>query len=253
MNHSESRRILLVDNSNTRTKFTLLAGEHFDEDLSCLPTAELSVESIRALLQARHWQYDEVLISSVVPAAAKVIAEAVGGPVRMLSASSPMNISLDYPNAGTLGADRIANVMAAASFAPMPCVVLDFGTAVTFDVLVAGEGRPRFIGGVIAPGLASMAQYLSCNTALLPALAPARAEHAIGRSTEEALHAGSFHGYCGMVRGILGAISEELGIQPYVLATGGDAALMRAWLPEISAVHPLLTFQGLALAAAMSC
>ncbi len=246
----DKRRILLVDNSNTRTKFTLWSGlEVADCPRLSLPTATLSVEGIRAALASHGWSYTATHICSVVPQAARIIAEAVGGEVHMLEADSPMNISLDYPHPETLGADRIANAMAAAAFAPLPCVVVDFGTAVTFDVLVAGEGRPRFIGGVIAPGLGAMAQYLERNTALLPALEPQKPAHAIGRSTEEALHSGSCHGYCGMVRGILSALAEELGEAPRVIATGGDAQLLASWLPEIDRVCPNLTFAGLALAA----
>ncbi len=244
--------ILLVDNSNTRTKFLLWSGQNTaDCPATSLPTATLSAEGIRAMLESQGWSYTATLICSVVPQAARIIAEAVGGEVHMLGADSPMNIILDYPRPETLGADRIANAIAAAAFAPLPCVVVDFGTAATFDVLVAGEKRPRFIGGVIAPGLGAMAQYLGRNTALLPALEPQQPAHAIGRSTEEALHSGSCHGYGGMVRGILSALEVELGETPCVIATGGDARLLAAWLPEIERVCPNLTFAGLALVAGL--
>ncbi len=245
----DSPRTLLVDNSNTRTKFSLLqVGDSLPAPVA-LPTAGLTPDSIRALLAEQGWEYDRCLICSVVPAAARLIAEAVGGEVRLLGAETPMPLVLDYPAPETLGADRIANALAAAALSPLPCIVADFGTAVTFDVVVAGEEHPRFIGGVIAPGLASMGQYLHRNTALLPALEPHRPEHAIGRSTAEALHAGSFYGYCGMVRGILAAMEAELGERPHVIATGGDATLLAQWLPEIDAVHPALTFSGLVIAA----
>ncbi len=242
-------RILLVDNSNTRTKFALFADGECSSPPASLPTAELSVEGIRHLLCERGWRCERSLICSVVPAAARILEEALGGDVHFLGASSPMSLTLDYPRPETLGADRLANVIAAARFAPLPCVVADFGTAVTFDVLVAGEGGARFIGGVIAPGLGAMGQYLGRNAALLPALEAERPAHAIGRSTEEALHAGSFHGYCGLVRGILEGITGELGERPHVIATGGDAALLGQWLPEIDCVSPSLTFAGLALVA----
>ncbi len=242
-------RTLLVDNSNTRTKFTLLENGRFDEHYACLPTAELTVVSIRALLAERGWQYEKVLICSVVPQAAPVIAEATGGDVHLLGSHSPMELELDYPQPHTLGADRLANAVAAAAFAPLPCVVLDFGTAATFDVLVAGQEKPRFIGGAIAPGLAALGQYLGRNTALLPALEPQKPAHAIGRSTQEAMQVGSCIGYCGLVRGIVKAMAEELVETPYVIATGGDAVLLKEWLPEMDCVRPRLTFEGLALVA----
>ncbi len=250
MKEAENKRhTLLIDNSNTRTKFALSEGGRICSDIACLPTASLTPESIRSLLSGKNWVYTRTVISSVVPVAASIISEAVGGEVELLSASSSMNIELDYPGLATLGADRLANAMAAAAIAPLPCVAVDFGTATTFDVIVKEDGRPRFIGGVIAPGLGAMGQYLARNTALLPALEPQRPEHAIGRCTQEALHAGSHYGYCGLVRGILQALAEELGEQPHVVATGGDAALLASWMPEINSVRPLLTFEGLALLA----
>ncbi len=253
MNSPNKGNTLLVDNSNTRTKFTLLRADGGDFEIASLPTASLSMEGIRSLLASRAWQYESTLICSVVPQAGCLISEAVGGDVHMLGADSPMNIEVDYPHPESLGADRIANAIAAASFAPLPCVVADFGTAVTFDVVVPGEEKPRFIGGVIAPGLGGMAQYLGNNTALLPHLEPQRPGQAIGRSTEEALHAGSYYGYSGLVRGILAALESELGEKPYVLATGGDAALLKSWLPEIDCVRPNLPLAGLALVAELRC
>ena len=113
--------------------------------------------------------------------------------------------------------------------------------------MVSGEPLPRFIGGVIAPGLAAMGQYMARHAALLPLLEPQLPQRAIGRSTQEALHAGACHGYRGLVREILATIAVELGQQPYVIATGGDAASPAARLPEINEVDPLLTFRGMAL------
>ncbi len=249
----KTHHTLLVDNSNTRTKFSLMDDRGEECGFATLPTSTLSVASVRALLADRGWTCKLALICSVVPRTAAMIAEAVDAKVHQLGPDSPMPLTLDYPEPATLGADRIANVIAAAAFAPLPCVVLDFGTAVTFDVLEAGEEHPRFAGGVIAPGLGAMAEYLGRNTALLPALEPRKAAHAIGRSTQEALHAGSYYGYCGLVRGILQALSEELGEKPYVIATGGDAEMLASWLPEINCVRPRLTFEGLSRVAKSLC
>ncbi len=248
MPDASSDLTLLIDNSNTRTKFMRARGLELLPGQRVLPTADITPADVRELL--RGWEYGRTLRCSVVPAARQPLCEGAGGEVLLLGAESPLNISLDYPEPATIGADRLANAMAAAETCPLPCVALDLGTATTFDVVVGGEGgKPRFIGGVIAPGLAAMGQYPGRSTALLPAIEPRAPQHAIGRSTAEAMHAGAFHGYAGLVRGILNAIAEDLGRQPYVVATGGDAALLAAALPEINALDPLLTFRGLALAA----
>ncbi len=241
---------LLIDNSNTRTKFMLDVGGNLGAEQRVIPTADIAVDSVRSLLQG--WSYRRALLCSVVPAAVQTLTAACGVPLRLLTVDSPMNIALDYPGTATLGADRIANAMAAAALCTAPCVAVDLGTAVTFDVIAAGAVRPRFIGGVIAPGLGVMVQYLTRNTALLPAVEPAASPRGIGRSTKEALEAGTVHGYRGLVREILRSIAAELGQKPYVIATGGDAALLAAQLPEIDRVEPLLTFQGLSLAAKLA-
>ncbi len=242
--------VLLIDNSNTRTKFRLGVGDRVGAELRVLPTADITPAAVHAVL--RDWRYAAACLCSVVPQAVDALEEGCGVPLVSLGVRSPMNIELDYPGQATLGADRIANAMAAADGCPLPCVAVDLGTAVTFDVVVPGDPRPRFIGGVIAPGLASMTRYLSRNTALLPAVEPTTPVRAIGRSTVEALHAGTVFGYRGLVREILHSIARELGTRPYVVATGGDAALMASWLPEIDRVEPLLTFQGLNLAAKLA-
>ncbi len=239
---------LLIDNSNTRTKFMLDSGGELGGEMRVIPTADITPAAVRELLCG--WHFGRAMLCSVVPAAAGALAEGCGVPLDSLGAASPMNIRLDYPGVATLGADRIANAMAAAELCPgRPCVAVDLGTAVTFDAVVPGRECARFIGGVIAPGLASMVQYLSRNTALLPAIEPAAPPRAIGRSTAEALQAGAVFGYRGLVREILRSIEAELGEKPCVIATGGDAALLAAQLPEIDRVEPLLTFHGLRLAA----
>jgi type III pantothenate kinase len=131
----------------------------------------------------------------------------------------------------------------------VPCIAVDLGTAVTFDVVVPGPVKPVFIGGSIAPGLAGMTRYLSLNTAQLPAVNVCDERRAIGRDTVEALQSGCLFGFCGMVREILNSIVEELGQRPRIVATGGDAELIAKHLHEIDEVDPFLTFRGLNVAA----
>lgn len=247
MSQNKNERVLLVDNSNTRTKFVLQINGQLQPCQRVLPTASITPVAVARLL--RGWRYDRAEICSVVPNRVAALEDGVACPVRLLNRHSKLNIQLDYEGVATLGADRIANAMAAAALCPLPCVAVDLGTAVTFDVVVAGDPLPRFIGGVIAPGLAGMTQYLSRNTAQLPAIEPEEPQHAIGRNTSEALRAGTVYGYRGLIREILSSIEAELGDKPYVIATGGDAVLLASQLEEINAVDPLLTFRGIALAA----
>lgn len=239
----QAEAVLLVDNSNTRTKLMLSEGDKLVPGQRVLATADITPETIAKLLEG--WSFSRVLICSVVPAAAATLKESFSVPVSFVSASSLPDLLKDYPGADTLGADRIANAAAVVSYGRFPCVAVDLGTAVTFDV-VSREGQaPSFAGGVIAPGLSAFTRYLSSRTALLPEPDLSGKGAVVGRNTQESMKSGALIGFRGMVREILCEISRELGTKPYVYATGGDAAL----LAEVSGIFdeyvPLLTFQGL--------
>jgi type III pantothenate kinase len=116
---------------------------------------------------------------------------------------------------------------------------------VTFDVV---NRTGNYIGGIIAPGLAAMTDYLHEKTALLPRIQIREVNSAIGKSTEQAMLVGAVHGYRGLVRGLLGELKRELKAQQLpVIATGGYAKLIASKMPEISAVRPELTLEGLRL------
>jgi type III pantothenate kinase len=123
--------------------------------------------------------------------------------------------------------------------------VVDFGTAVTFDVV---DRRGNYIGGVIAPGLAAMTDYLHEKTALLPRIRIREIDTVVGRNTESAMLIGAVHGYRGLVRELVRELKRELRCPRLpVIATGGYARLMAARLPEITAVEEALTLEGLRL------
>ena len=154
-------------------------------------------------------------------------------------------IGIQYPSPRTIGPDRLANAVAARHHFGAPSVVVDFGTAVTFDVV---NRAGNYAGGIIAPGLAAMTEYLHEKTALLPSIRIREVRGVIGKSTEQAMLIGAVHGYRGLVRELLLELKRELGVRRLpVIATGGYAELLAAKLPEITAVEPLLTLEGLRL------
>lgn len=213
------------------------------EERLVMPTAQLNAASLLKLLEGR--EIKRVLAASVVPRAAAEIYSAFGDKVTFVSGDNISTFELDYPGVVTLGADRIANVAGLVQMGRVPGIAVDLGTATTFDVVVPGRRLARFVGGAIAPGLAAMGQYLAGGTAQLPKVDIAAAPRAIGSNTVEAIQSGCLYGYCGLVRGVLESIEQELGFKPYIVATGGDAPLIASYLPEIDAVDPLLTFRGL--------
>lgn len=233
---------LLVDNSNTRTKFALADESGLSEWRAVMPTAEITPDSLAGLLGGA--AFDASVVASVVPARERVLLEYLSrrGSAHRLGADSPLGMGIDYPEPSQIGADRLANAVGVMARYGTPAVVVDSGTAVTFDVV---SSAPAYCGGAIAPGVSAMTRYLSQATALLPAIELEEPSSAIGKSTVQAMQVGAVIGYRGMVRGILEKIREEMGCDPVVVATGGDAELLAAGLPEILAVDPDLTLEGI--------
>jgi type III pantothenate kinase len=185
-------------------------------------------------------------LCSVVPKAttpALRFAKALSMPCVELTAQNIRGVGIDYPKPATIGPDRLANAIAARKHFGAPAVVVDFGTAVTFDVV---NSAGNYVGGIIAPGLAAMTEYLHEKTALLPKIEIRETKSVIGKSTTEAMLIGAVHGYRGLIRELIHQLRGELGVEDLpVVATGGYAKLMARGLPMINAVMPELTLEGL--------
>lgn len=237
---------LLIDIGNGRTKLALSTADALHERRET-STRELSASSLTKALEG--WAFDRVVMCSVVPRVTEVVREHFGPELIEVRHDTPLGIGIRYPKSASIGPDRLANAVALAGLHAQPGqpgIVIDFGTAVTFDVLSADH---HYIGGVIAPGLRLMTDYLHERTALLPLVDLREPETAIGLSTEGAILSGAAHGYRGMVRGILAALKKELpdGEDAAVVATGGDGKWIIQGLEGVQAVDPDLTLHGLRL------
>jgi type III pantothenate kinase len=237
---------LLVDISNSYTKLAFATRQRLAKPIR-VPTPALTAAALRRILRARNAK--TVFVSSVVPQKNKALVAAAGSTrVIFLSPKLDLGVGIDYPDPKSIGADRLANAAAVAQLYGHPAIVVDFGTAVTFDVVSA---RGDYVGGVIAPGLEAMTNFLYQRTALLPKLSLREPDRAIGKTTRGAMMSGAIFGYRGLVREILLQISRENfpRSKPRVVATGGYAQLIARKLPEIEAVHPNLTLEGLRIIA----
>ncbi|CAN5547166.1 type III pantothenate kinase [soil metagenome] len=235
---------LLIDISNSYTKLAFSTRAQVGRAAQ-VRTKELSRAALLAFTAGR--EVEAVIVSSVVPAKNGVIAKLWSSSrVLFIDAKCDLGVGVDYPQPQTIGADRLANAVAVRELYGCPAIVVDFGTAVTFDVVSA---KGDYIGGVIAPGLESMTSFLYQRTALLPKLTLREPAGAIGRSTRAAMMSGAVFGYRGLVREILARIREESFARRKVrvVATGGYAELIARQLPEIEAVHAGLTLEGLRL------
>ncbi len=248
MTHSEM--ILLLDIGNTHTHLGL-AGNSRPKRQADIPTASWFDGSAPRLVRrfVGKASITGAAVCSVVPRATVHATKEVGAMYQVscleLTHKTLRVVEIDYPRPETIGPDRLANAVAAKAHFGVPTVVVDFGTAVTFDVV---DRKGRYVGGIIAPGLSAMTDYLHEKTALLPRIKIREIKSPIGRSTEEAMLVGTVHGYRGLIRELILELQGALKTKKFpVIATGGYASLISSRLPEITAVDPLLTLEGLRL------
>lgn len=247
--------LLVVDVGNTQTHFGTYRGdelvEHWRMATVRQSTADQLGAALRSLLRLRGVELSELqgsIVSSTVPELAPEWAQVgerylghdtvVVGP----GVKTGMPIRLDNPR--ELGADRLVNAVAAYERIGGACIVVDFGTALTYDV-VSEHGE--HLGGLIAPGLEISLEALSDRGAKLPKidLLPPRA--VIGKSTVEAIRGGVLFGYAAAVDGIVGRIRGELGVEAPTIATGGHASIVAPFCETIDEIDGDLTLRGLQL------
>ena len=189
-----------------------------------------------------------VALASVVPPLTPVLIELsreyLGQDPLVVEPGVKTGLPILYEPPGDVGADRIVNGVAALAQYGGPVVVVDFGTATTFDVITA---RGEYAGGVICPGVGISADALFQRAARLPRVDVRNPGRVIGRSTVASIQSGLYFGYAAMVEGIIARIRAELGEPARVVATGGLAATLAADVPSIEAVDPVLTLTGLRL------
>lgn len=241
--------LLLFDIGNTHTHLGLADGKRVRKRADMLTAkwfGQGAAGAVKDFVGAA--VLEGVALCSVVPRAtpaARQLAARRKLRVLELGPNSIRGIGIDYPEPGTIGPDRLANAIAVQHHYGAPAVVVDFGTAVTFDVV---DARRNYVGGIIAPGLAAMTEYLHEKTALLPRIEIREVEAVIGKNTEQAMRIGAVHGYRGLVRELIKELRRALGSARLpVVATGGYAKLIAANVNEITAVEPLLTLEGLRL------
>jgi type III pantothenate kinase len=247
--------LLVVDVGNTQTHLGTFRGEELLHDWRFATVRDSTADELgarlRSLLELRELAFadlDASILSSTVPQLRPewtAMAERYLGhemPVVGPGLKTGMPIRMDNPR--EVGADRLVNAVAAYERLGGPCVIVDFGTAITYDVVgAAGE----YVGGIIAPGVEISMEALTNRAAAIPKidLTPPRA--LIGKSTVEAIRSGVIYGFAAQVDGMLGRLREELGEGTAAVATGGLADAIVPFCDEIDEVDPLLTLTGLRL------
>ena len=251
--------ILVFDVGNTELTIGLFDGEelrgHWRVMTDVARTADELGVLLRSLLAANGFAPDVVqstAIGSVVPRITRPLSDAcrqyfpVGDPL-IIDAKAKLPITLDVEEPMTVGADRLINTLAASRLYQRDAIVVDMGTAMTFDCITA-DGV--FLGGVIAPGVMTASETLTRRTSKLPATELEIPPRAIGRRTEDCIRAGVMFGAADAIDGLVGRIKAEWprAQTPLVVATGGFAETMAKICRSFDRVEPHLTLQGLQIA-----
>jgi type III pantothenate kinase len=247
--------LLAIDVGNTET----VVGVFRDEDLAwrwrMATVPERTADELALLfggfLRQQDLSFDRnvtgVVLSSVVPSATQALREMVGRYFRFEPVVVEPGVKTGVPvltdNPKEVGADRIVNALAAFTRYGGPCVVVDFGTATTFDCV---SERGEYVGGAIAPGLQLAARALFEHAARLPLVELVAPQAAIGTNTVESVQSGLIFGYAALIDGMVERIAKELG-QPTVVATGGLASVVIEECRTVDHHEPWLTLEGLRL------
>ena len=246
--------ILVVDIGNTNIVLGVYRGRellhHFRLSTARQSTVDEYGVLIHNLFHMSNISFKDVegvIISSVVPPLVQVIVEMcvkyIGKDPLLVGPGIKTGLNLRYENPREVGADRIVNAVAAIEQYKCPLVVVDFGTATTFDCIDAGA---NYLGGAIVPGLGISTEALYQRASKLPRIELEKPKKVIGRNTVHAMQAGIIFGYAGQVEGIVRRIKLEMNAPVLkVIATGGLAPLIAGETDCIDEVNPMLTLEGL--------
>jgi type III pantothenate kinase len=245
--------LLVLDVGNTKTAIGVYRDGKWIADWRVTTHLDYLADEyyvlLKSLLSDKGLEFDKLsgaALASVVPPLTATFEELVsrilGKPPLVVGpgVETGIQIRIDHPK--ETGADRVANTAAVHRIYGGPAIVLDLGTATTFDV-VSKDGE--YLGGAIAPGLGISAEALVRRTAKLPKVELTFPESAIGRNTVAAMQSGLVLGYVGLVKELVERLKQEIPGEPKVIATGGMAEMVAAWTEVIDIINPRLTLDGI--------
>lgn len=248
--------LLVADVGNTDTVFGLFAKPEgaprvWRAESNPRRTADEWAALLGRLLQeegTKLTDVEDMVIGSVVPEVTRSLTwfagKHLGQPPLVITGESDVGMPVDVDVPAQVGPDRIVNCVGALAKWKPPLVVVDLGTATTFDVV---NKKGAFVGGMIVPGPSTLLASLAARTARLPQVPLVRTNTVIGKNTAEAMQSGAFWGYVDLVEGLLARIARELGTKPTVVATGGHSKVMGPACRAIDHTDPDLTLDGLRL------
>ncbi len=241
--------LLTADIGNTSINLGLFDSDALVEEFRLASDKDLPQEEYEVLLNTlcKPYKIDGCIIASVVEELNNKFETAIKSVFKIIpimvsdKINTGIKISLDNPSES--GADRIANAYAAFMLYDKPCIVVDFGTATSFDIV---NKQGEFIGGIIAPGLNLQMKVLNRFTSKLPKIDVAISNNVIGKNTSDAILSGVIRGSAYMIDGLVEQCEKELGYNATLIATGGYSGLISSYLKRpFDFINPTLTLEGL--------
>ncbi|MBV9522993.1 MAG: type III pantothenate kinase [Alphaproteobacteria bacterium] len=248
--------LLAINANNTNTVFAIYDGARLRGVWRCATDAKRTADEyvvwltqLMAFETLERRDIDAAILSSVVPATIfnlKTLCRRYFGcdPLIVGEPDCTLGIEIRLDRPEEAGADRLVNAVAGKDRYETPLIIVDLGTATTFDII---DEDGNYVGGVIAPGINLSLQALEMAAAKLPHVAIQRTEKIIGKSTVPAMQSGVFWGYVGLIEGLAERIRQEYGAPMKVVATGGLAPLFAGSTPVVEHIDPDLTLWGLYL------
>ena len=241
--------ILAVDIGNTNTNIGSFAGKKLISH-SCIDNTSLLNQKPSLPVKSHLLNESKnIVVASVNPGIESAFYKSIGKKHQKKTLKIGREIKLRIPtlveNPQTVGIDRLLNALAAYRRTRAATIVIDFGTAITIDVV---SKKGEFLGGLILPGIRTSAYALNQQTALLPEVEIKRPRKIIGKNSEDAIKAGIYYGAVGSVNHIIKELNKAYGDLEYTIATGGDAKTLKKDIPEIDKFIPRLTLEGIRLA-----
>ncbi len=247
--------LLAIDIGNTNTVLGIYDEDELVADwrieTNARRTADEYAVLLRGLFELEGFDSARIthgITASVVPPAvfgvSRLLEGRLGVPALVVGPGIKTGMPILYENPREVGADRIVNAVAAFEMFQSGCIVVDFGTATTWDVVTP---KGEYLGGIIAPGVHVSAEALYQRASKLPRVDIARPQKVVGRNTVASMQSGMFYGYAGMIDAVVDRIRDEVGFEARCVATGGLAGLFAKESRTIEKTDPMLTLRGLKL------
>jgi type III pantothenate kinase len=241
-----SNLLLAIDIGNTNMTFGIIKGKNRIIRSFDIPSTSYDLSRLKPLL--RYFTIDNAIICSVVPKLTRRLSSdlknIVKGSVIVVGRDIRVPIRNLYKYPFQVGQDRLVNAYAASEIYGIPVICVDYGTAITFDLVSKSKA---YLGGLIMPGLRISLEVLNNSTALLPRVKLSVPGRLIGNQTKESMLSGVVFGAAAMTNGIIAMLKKKLGNNSRVVATGGNAGMVAKYCPALTRIDPQLTLKGLGM------